>query len=116
MEKNNAAGDMTNEVSNEMVCSIASMAALGVDGIEKMFMRITDEILDAVYPSAVSKGVKVVEKEDGYVIDLHVITALGVNLPKVCREAQEKVKESVEIMAGRPVAQVNILVKGCGKY
>lgn len=116
MENNTNTGDVMGEISNEMICSIASMAALGVDGIEKMFMRITDEILDAVYPSAVSKGVKVVEKEDGYVIDLHVITALGLNVIDVCREAQEKVKESVEIMAGKPVSQVNILVKGCGKY
>ena len=43
-----------NDISNEMICSIASMAALGVEGIEKMFMRISDEILDAIYPSAVS--------------------------------------------------------------
>lgn len=62
-----------NDISNEMICSIASMAALGVEGIEKMFMRISDEILDAIYPSAVSKGVKVVERDDGYQIDLHEI-------------------------------------------
>jgi uncharacterized alkaline shock family protein YloU len=105
-----------NDISNEMICSIASMAALGVEGIEKMFMRISDEILDAIYPSAVSKGVKVVERDDGYQIDLHVITGLGINVKKVCEESQRKVKESVEIMSGRPVAEVNILVKGCGKY
>ena len=70
----------SNDISNEMICSIASMAALGIDGIEKMFMRISDEILDAIYPSAVSKGVKVVEKEDGYQIDLHVITSLGIKV------------------------------------
>lgn len=106
----------SNDISNEMICSIASMAALGIDGIEKMFMRISDEILDAIYPSAVSKGVKVIEKEDGYQIDLHVITSLGIKIPEICEEVQKKVKESVEIMAGKPVSQVNILVKGCGKY
>ena len=80
MEEN--ASNAMNEISNEMICSIASLAALGVNGIEKMFMRISDEILDAIYPSAVSKGVKVVSYEDGYEIDLHVITSLGINIPE----------------------------------
>lgn len=104
------------EVSNEMICSIANLAALGVDGIEKMFMRISDELLDAIYPSCVSKGVKVVSYDDGYVIDIHVITRSDIDIVKVCRTVQIKVKESVEIMAGKQVSQVNIHVKGSGKY
>lgn len=103
-------------VSNEMICSIASMAASGVDGIEKLFMRLSDEILDAIYPSAVSQGVKVVEYDDCYEIDLHVITRSNVNIPKVAHQVQIKVKESVEIMAGKQVSHVNIHVKGSGKY
>ncbi len=104
------------EVSNEMICSIANLAALGVDGIEKMFMRISDELIDALNPSAVSKGVKVVEYEEGYTIDIHVIMRSGVDIVKVAKMAQIKVKESVEIMAGKQVSQVNIYVKGSGKY
>ena len=45
-----------------------------------------------------------------------MITGLGINVKKVCEKSQQKVKESVEIMSGKPVAEVNILVKGCGKY
>jgi uncharacterized alkaline shock family protein YloU len=108
--------DESSEVSNEMICSIANLAALGVDGIEKMFMRMSDELVDAIYPSAVAKGVRVVNREDGYVIDLHVITRSGVDIVKVGRQAQIKVKESVEIMAGKPVSGVNIHVKGSGIY
>ena len=104
------------EISNEMVCSIANLAALGVDGIEKMFMRMSDEILDMIYPSAVSKGVKVVRQEDVYYIDVHVITELGIDIPQIARKAQIKVKESVEIMTGNQVAQVNVHVEGSGKY
>lgn len=104
------------EVSNEMICSVASMAAMGVDGIEKMFMRLSDELLDAIYPSAVSKGVKVVEHDDGYVIDIHVIMRRGVEIVKVAERAQQKVKESVEVMVGKEVSQVNIYVKGSGIY
>ena len=77
---------------------------------------MSDEILDMIYPSAVSKGVKVVRQEDGYYIDVHVITELGIDIPQIARKAQIKVKESVEIMTGNQVAQVNVHVEGSGKY
>ena len=104
------------QVSTDMVCSIASLVAVGVNGVEKMFMRLSDEIIDAFYPSAVSKGVKVVELEEGYAIDLHVITKQGMNLVEVSENAQIKVKDAVEVMTGGRVAQVNVHIKGSGIY
>lgn len=103
-------------VSNEMICSIASMAAAGVDGIEKLFMRLSDELMDAIYPSAVAQGVKVTEFDDGYQIDLHVITRSNVDIPKVAEQVQIRVKESVEIMTDKSVSRINVHVKGSGKY
>ena len=103
-------------VSKEMICSIAGMAAAGVDGVEKLFMRLSDEILDAIYPSAVAQGVKVTEIDDSYVIDLYVITRSQVEIPKVAAQVQLKVKESVEIMADKVVSRVNVHVQGSGKY
>ena len=104
------------EISAEMICSIANLAVLGVDGIEKTYMDLKDAVIDAVHPSAISKGVKGVDKDGEYKIDLYVITEKNVVIPKVCRSAQIKVKESVEIMTGKPVAKVNIHVEGSGKY
>lgn len=103
-------------VSNEMICSIASMAAAGVDGVEKLFMRLSDELLDAIYPSAVAQGVKVTEMDGSYKIDIYVITRSGVCIPDVARQVQIKVKESVEIMAGKPVDVVDVHIYGSGKY
>lgn len=103
-------------VSNEMICSIASTTAMGTDGVEKMFMRLSDELLDAIYPSAVAQGVKVTEYDAGYTIDLHVITRIHSDIPKVGREVQIKVKEAVEVMTGKVVSQVNLHIKGSGKY
>ena len=104
------------EISAEMICSIANLAVLGVDGIEKTYMDLKDAVIDAVHPSAISKGVKVVDKDGEYKIDLYVITEKNVVIPKVCRSAQIKVKESVEILTGKPVAKVNIHGEGSGNY
>ena len=107
---------MSQEISNEMLCSISSTAALGVNGIEKMFMSLSDEILDVIYPSAVSKGVKVIESDGSYSVNLHVIVDLNADIPKVAREAQIKVIEAVEVISGCRVSEVNVHVKGCGRY
>ena len=104
------------DLSNEMICSIAATTALGVNGVEKMFMRLSDEILDAIYPSAVSSGVKVIKYDEGYEINLHIITALYANIPRVAAEVQKKVAEAVHVMVGQRVSKVNVHIKGCGKY
>lgn len=103
-------------VSKEMICSIAGTAAAGVDGVEKLFMRLSDEILDAIYPSTVAQGVKVTEMDEAYVIDLYVITRSQEEIPKVAEQIQIKVKESVETMADKAVSRVNVHVQGSGKY
>lgn len=104
------------EISPEMICSIANLAALGVDGIEKTYMSLKNVMIDAITRSTIAKGIRVEEKEEGYVIDVYVITDRNVVIPEVCRTAQIKVKDSVEIMTGKPVIAVNIYVEGSGKY
>ena len=104
------------EVSPEMICSIANLAALGVDGIEKTYMSLKNLMIDAVTRSTIAKGVRVEENDDGYMIDVYVITDRNVIIPNVCRTAQIKVKDSVEIISGKPVSAVNIYVEGSGKY
>lgn len=104
------------EISPEMICSIANLAVLGVDGIEKTYMSLKNTMVDAITRSTIAKGVRVEEKPEGYHIDIYVITDRNVVIPNVCRVAQIKVKESVEIMTGKPVSDVNIHVEGSGKY
>lgn len=104
------------EISPEMICSIANLAALGVDGIEKTYMSLKHTVRDAITRTTIAKGVQVKEKDNGYHIDVFVITDRNVIIPDVCRIAQIKVKDSVEIMTGKPVDAVNIFVEGSGKY
>ena len=54
-----------NEISKEMICSIANLAALGVDGIEKTYMSLKNVMLDALTHATIAEGVRVTEKADG---------------------------------------------------
>ena len=45
-------------------------------------------------------------------IELALELKYGVSLPKVCKNVQEKVKSSVEMMTGLTVDEVNIRIAG----
>ena len=100
------------EISPQMICSIASLAALGVDGIEATSMPLRDIFIDKLKKTTTAKGVVVSEDDKGYEIDVYVITDKNVIIPSVCRIAQIKVKDSVELMTGKPVNAVNMYVEG----
>lgn len=102
------------DISDEMICSIVSLAATGVNGVERISLRITDEILDKFYLATTIKGVKVGRAKDKVVIGVYLITELGVDIPKVTKEVQGKIKESVESMTGLLVSTVNVRVEGSG--
>ncbi|MGL4607238.1 MAG: Asp23/Gls24 family envelope stress response protein [Eubacteriaceae bacterium] len=102
------------EISDEMICSIVSLAATGVNGIERISLRVTDEILDKLYLTTTVKGVKIGHKKDKVIIGVYLITEPGVDILKVSKEVQLKIKESVETMAGLMVDTVNVRIEGSG--
>ncbi|KNZ43593.1 Asp23/Gls24 family envelope stress response protein [Acetobacterium bakii] len=102
------------EISDEMVYSIVSLAATGVDGVERMSLRITDEIIEKFSITPTVKGVKISHEPEGLLVGVYLITAAGVDIVKVSKEVQAKIKESVESMTGLEIAAVNVRIEGSG--
>lgn len=102
------------EISNEMICSIVSLAATGVNGVERISLRITDEIMDKLSLAPSLKGVKIGHEPEGLMVGVYLITEPGVNILKVSKEVQAKIKESVESMTGLQVISVNVRIEGSG--
>ncbi len=101
------------KISDEVVQTIAGIAAGEVDGVYAMGNSITGgiaELLGGKKP--VSRGVKVDIKEETATIDVHVVVRYGVRIPDVAWGIQEKVKEAVENMTGLSVIKVNIHIDG----
>jgi uncharacterized alkaline shock family protein YloU len=102
------------EINEEMIASIVSLAATGVNGVERISLRITDEIMDKLSLTSTIKGVKIASDQQGLIIWVYIITEPGVDMISVSNVVQKKVKTAVESMAGYPVAGVNVRIEGSG--
>ncbi len=100
------------QIAEEVIAVIASIAATEVEGVAKMSGNITSEIAAMVGMKNLSKGVKIRIDEEKVDINLSLIMDYGVSIPKISREVQDRVKNSIETMTGLEVSEVNIHIAG----
>ncbi|MBQ1275073.1 MAG: Asp23/Gls24 family envelope stress response protein [Cellulosilyticum sp.] len=99
------------QIADDVIAVVAEIAALEVEGIIGTAAEKGD-FRQALSGKKRPKGVKVEVGEGEVFIDLGVIVKYGAKVQKICREAQEKVKNSVETMTGLNVISVNMHVVG----
>lgn len=94
--------------ADEVVATIAGLAAVEVQGVASM----SSGIIEKFGKKSPSRGVKVEVGEKEAAIDLYVIVEYGVRIPEVAWNIQENVKKAVEMMTGLNVVEVNIYIQG----
>lgn len=99
------------QIADDVIAVVAEISALEVNGIVGTTAGKGD-LVQALSGKRRPKGVKVEVAEDEVMIDIGIIIQYGAKVQKVCLEAQEKVKNSVETMTGLHVISVNIHVVG----
>ena len=97
-------------ISEDVIASIASTAALEVPGVAGMAQRPAD--LRGFIGSAASKAVRVLNNENETILDVYVNPKLGARIPEVAGEVQHSVKVAVQSMTGKPVNKINVHVAG----
>ena len=101
------------KISDEVIATIAQIAANEVDGIIGTGSSFAGEIKQILSKKApAGKGVKVVTENGEVTVDISVVVEYGAKIPAVSRELQENVKKNVESMTGLSVRKVNIHVVG----
>lgn len=99
-------------ISDEVVATIAAIAAGEIEGVGGMCGSRAGDIIEKLGKKNSAKGVKV-EVEDGSVkINMNVLVSYGYKIREVCTEIQSAVKASVEGMTGLHVSEVSIVVQG----
>lgn len=104
--------DGTIRISNDVVATIAGLAALETPGVAAMSGGLSEGWAKRLSGKNVQRGVTV---EVGHVeaaIDLRVIIMYGMPIHEVCRQLQLNVRESVQNMTGLTVVEVNVKVEG----
>ena len=95
----------------DVIASIAGAAATNCLGVKGMtHTSVKDGIVYLLKREAMTKGVKVTEKEDKIDLELHIAVDHGINIGAVCKSIISEVRYNVERLAGVPVENIDVCV------
>lgn len=97
-------------ISDHVLCAIAGLAAMEVDGIASMKGDLMANQITRSAMNNLSKCVRVIVVDDVISVQLVLNIKYGYSLPDITRKVQERVKDTLENMTGLKVAAVNISI------
>ncbi|MEW6621451.1 MAG: Asp23/Gls24 family envelope stress response protein [bacterium] len=100
------------KVSNEVIATIAAVAATQVEGVVGMSEGIINGIAKIISGSQLTKGVKVEVGDDEVNLDVSIIIKYGTSIPDIAGKVQENIKKAVENMTGLKTVRVNLYIQG----
>ena len=109
-EKNYKSSEGSCIISEDVIASIASSAALEVPGVASMAQKPAD--IRGFMAAPAAKAVRVLNNESETILDVYINVRLGVSIPDVAPAVQHSVKVAVQSMTGKPVNKVNVHIAG----
>lgn len=101
------------KISNDVIAIIAGVAVSEIAGVSAMSGGLAGGLSEALKGKKnLAKGIKVDATDKTAKIDVNIIVEYGTRIPDVAFEIQNRVKKSVEAMAGIKVSEVNVHVQG----
>ena len=98
-------------ISDEVVASIAAVAAAEIEGVAALGAGGVD-IAELLGKKSTSKGVKITITDAETVVDVYISVKYGCIIPTVATEVQDAIANALESMAGLNVSAVNVHVSG----
>ena len=90
---------------------IAGLGALEVEGVDSLTGSLTTENISKSGASRLAKAIRVIEGDNkSFTIRLSINIKYGFEIPTVCEQVQDKVKQAVETMTGLDVSTVDIRI------
>lgn len=101
------------QISEEVIVSIATVAATETEGVSGFAIRSGTELVDMLNKKSRSKGIKVtITEDDRLFVVCNITVAYGAAVVNVAKAVQENVASAVESMTGLAVAEVTVNVCG----
>jgi uncharacterized alkaline shock family protein YloU len=98
--------------ANEVLATIAGIAASDIPGVAGMCGGLKDGIVEMLGRKNLSRGVKITLNENSVTVDIQIIVDYGVSVPEVCEKIQDSVINALDMMTGLSVYAVNIAIQG----
>ena len=103
----------TVNISEEVISIIAGLTAIECYGLVGMASQgIQDGIARLLGRENLNKGIEVEKVEDGIIVELYIIVEYGTKISEVANNVMNRVRYTLEDLAGINVAAVNINVQG----
>ena len=100
----------TVEIADEVISTIAALAATEVEGVASIIGNITHEKAARAGSRALSRGIKIRVEDKEITVSMVILMQYAYSIPETTRKVQEKVKNTLETMTGLSVREVNVSV------
>jgi uncharacterized alkaline shock family protein YloU len=109
-----SANDISNiQISNDVISTIASVAALEVDGVSALSTLLSSNIKDLLSKKNTSKGIVVEVSDNGDVaVTVNMIVKYNYKIQDVALNVQNQVIRAISDMTNYNVSYVNVNVVG----
>lgn len=100
------------KISEDVIATVASVAAESVDGVVKVGSNFKSQVTDILNTKNFNKGVRVNIGEKETIVDVYISIEYGIKIVEVSEKVQEEVKEAIENMTDFDVVEVNVHISG----
>jgi len=101
-------------LSEEVICTIAAVAAMDVDGVEAINNNIGTELAGKLGVRNIAKAIKLTVDGDAVSFGCNVTISYGYDVVEVAKELQNAVSSAVSSMTGFRVERVDVSVDSIG--
>ncbi len=105
----------TISIHKNVIASIASLAALEIDGVKRVGGDFKSGLMELIGQKAFSSIKVEINKNEEVSLDIPIIIKYGYNIPEVADKVQENIRNSLEKMTNVSIKEVNINVQGIEK-
>ena len=100
-------------ISEDVVASIAGMAALETEGVSCLGNGMGADLADILGKKNLGKGIRITAGEDNSVsVDCTILLKIGFGIVEVSRNVQNAIISNLESTTGLKVSAVNVTVSG----
>ena len=100
----------TVEISEEVLCTIASVAANEVEGVAGLSASLGGNLKDLLTKKYAGKGIGVETTEDGLVLTASIVVKYKCNVQDVAVKVQDAILTAIQDMTNYEVTAVNVNV------
>jgi len=112
MHKEESQTDLGNiRIHKNVIASIASIAAVEIDGVKRIGGDFRSGILELIGKKALM-AIKVdIDKNDEIRLEVPLVIKYGSNIPDIANKAQENIRNALEKMTNLSIKYININVQ-----